>query len=78
MSRHLTGNIQAATGVTIAIRDTESFQREDEGKRSGTVSRLSRSKASSAVRGRNGEQRGQGKGFGVWLNRSEGFVGAGG
>jgi hypothetical protein len=71
----LTGNIQAATGVTIAIRDTELFQGEVEGKRSGTVSRLSRSNASSAVRGRNG---GQGKGFGVWLNRSEGFVGAGG
>jgi hypothetical protein len=75
MSRHLTGNIEAATGVTIAIRDTELFQGEVEDKRSGTVSRVSRSKASSAVRGENGGQR---KGLGVWLNRSEGFVGAGG
>jgi hypothetical protein len=51
MSRDLTGNIQAATGVTTAIRDTALFQGEVEGKRSGTVSRLSRKKASSAVRG---------------------------
>jgi hypothetical protein len=32
MARDLAGNIQAATGVTIAIRDTESFQGEVEGR----------------------------------------------